>query len=103
MQHDDWFRPDANPDQWIDQHAAPYRERPTGVLPLQNASDAVVMGETGSDLVEIAILDRSPVLNESSYHLAVRDSGLGMDENEFRTQIGILGVSFKGRQHKSNW
>jgi hypothetical protein len=91
------FEPGADPKQWIEQHAGPYRERPVAVLReiLQNASD--ILGKlTGEPrIIEVAILSPPQLGGSGMYHLAVRDSGRGMTEEQFYKEIGILGVSTK--------
>src|SRR5258708_646144 len=93
----DEFEPGADPRQWIEQHAGPYREQPIAVLRelLQNASDALAKWPGDLRFVEIGILSRVPQLEKESYHLVIRDSGSGMTEEQFRHEIGILGVSGK--------
>jgi len=92
------FRPGADPDEWIEQLSPPYRERPWAVIRelFQNASDAIV--EHSSDdqrLIELALLDVNPAPEPHRYHLAVRDSGMGMTDEEFCTNVGILGAGTK--------
>jgi hypothetical protein len=91
------FRPGADPDKWIDQHAAAYRERPAAVLRelLQNAVDAMRKSPVDSRFVEVAVLSKEAALPAGQFHLVVRDAGSGMSEDVLKRALGILGYSTK--------
>ncbi len=91
------FRPGADPDAWIDLHAAAYQERPDAVLRelLQNAVDALKAVDVDARFIEVAVLAADAPLDSSGYHLVVRDAGLGMDEATLKKALGILGHSTK--------
>lgn len=94
----DAFRPGADPDEWIEQLASPYRERPWAVIRelFQNASDTVLEAERDSArFVELALLSKDTKPAPGTHHLVVRDSGAGMDDATFCKRVGILGLSSK--------
>ena len=92
------FRPGADPDEWIEQLASPYRERPWAVVRelVQNASDAVQkIPKDSARFVEFALVCKETKPTPGVYHFVVRDSGEGMDDMTFCREVGILGVSSK--------
>lgn len=91
------FRPGADPDKWIDQHADAYRERPSAVLRelLQNAIDSMRDIQEEDRLIEVAILSQNRCPRPGEYHLVVRDAGIGMSEHTLKSALGILGYSTK--------
>ena len=54
------FKIGADPDQWVEQHAGPYRERPSAVIRelIQNAHDSVQKSSSDLMFAELAILDQ---------------------------------------------
>jgi Histidine kinase-, DNA gyrase B-, and HSP90-like ATPase len=92
------FKAGADPDEWIEQLSAPYRERPWAVIRelFQNASDAIVdQPRDEPRLVELALLDTNPSQKFDRYHLVIRDSGKGMTDDQFCSNVGILGAGSK--------
>ncbi len=94
----DFFKPGADPDEWIEQLAGPYRERPWAVIRelFQNASDTLQgMQRDKACFIEFALLNTEVKLEQDRYHFVIRDSGEGMDDETFCKRVGILGLSSK--------
>jgi hypothetical protein len=94
----DSFRPDADPDEWIEQLSGPYRERPWAVVRelFQNASDAIsTTSNADIKMIEFAVIGKNTKSQEGNYHLVIRDSGHGLDDISFCKYVGILGVGSK--------
>lgn len=93
----DIFKPGADPDAWIDQHAAAYQERPEAVLRelLQNAVDSLHDIDLLARFIEVAILSQEVHPEPGQYHIVVRDAGIGMAEDILKSALGILGSTTK--------